>query len=113
MGAERAGRSSGAAFRLEPQLERPRVPELSPWQCLLLAQAGPIAQNGVVQAWHWITFAVVVVVLLALDLVIFHRESREPTLRESAVWTVIWCLIALAFNGMVWWWFGANEPYSF
>ena len=95
------------------------MPELSPWQYLLVAQAAPLAAAeplagaAAVQPWHWITFAVVVVVLLALDLVIFHRESREPTLRESAVWTVIWCLIALAFNGLVWWWFGANQAVLF
>jgi tellurite resistance protein TerC len=117
--AESAGRSSGAASRLQIQLERPRVPELSQWQYLLVAQAAPLAAAeplagaAGVQPWHWITFAVVVVVLLALDLVVFHRESREPTLRESAIWTVIWCLIALAFNGLVWWWFDANRAVLF
>ncbi len=65
------------------------------------------------QPWHWIVFGATVVVLLALDLVIFHRDSREPTLRESAVWTVIWCLIALAFNGLVWWWFDAKRAVLF
>ena len=32
--------------------------------------------------WHWLAFGLFVVVLLALDLVVFHRDSREPTLRE-------------------------------
>jgi len=44
------------------------------------------------------------VVVLVLDLVVFHRHSKEPTLRESAAWTVIWCLMAAAFNGLIWVW---------
>ncbi len=86
------------------------MPELSSWQYLLAAAPGA---PPAVQAWHWITFAAVVVVLLALDLVVFHRESREPTLRESAAWTVMWCLCALGFNALVWWWFGAERAVLF
>jgi tellurite resistance protein TerC len=56
------------------------------------------------EPWHWIAFAAFVVVVLVLDLVVFHRKVKEPTLRESAVWTVIWCLMAVAFNGLLWVW---------
>lgn len=45
-----------------------------------------------------------VLVLLTLDLVVFHRDSHEPTLRESALWTLVWCALALAFNGLTWAW---------
>ncbi len=89
------------------------MPELFPCQYLLVAQAAVPAGGPGVEAWHWVVFAAVVVVLLTLDLVVFHRESREPSLRESAVWTVIWCLCALAFNALVWWWFGADRAVLF
>ena len=56
--------------------------------------------------WHWLAFGAFVVVLLALDLFVFHRDSHEPTLRESAIWTVVWCALALAFNGLIWCWRG-------
>lgn len=52
--------------------------------------------------WHWLGFWVLVVVLLALDLGVFHRKSRDASLREAAVSTVIWCCLALAFNVYVW-----------
>lgn len=52
---------------------------------------------------YWIGFAALVTVLLTLDLVVFHRKSHEPTLRESAFWTAIWCSLALVFNGFVYW----------
>jgi len=71
----------------------------------LLAQ---IAPDGALQPTlgHWLAFGLFVIVLLVLDLVVFHRDSHEPTLRESAFWTVIWCSIALGFNALVWWWRG-------
>jgi len=59
--------------------------------------------------WHWIAFAVLVGVLLTLDLFVFHRRDRAPSLVESTLWTVFWCGMALAFNGLIWWWRG-HEP---
>ncbi|MGD9724076.1 MAG: TerC family protein [Pirellulales bacterium] len=56
--------------------------------------------------WHWLAFGAFVIVLLAIDLVVFHRDSHEPSLRESAIWTIVWCSIALAFNGLIWVWRG-------
>lgn len=56
--------------------------------------------------WRWVGFGVLVTVLLALDLLVFHRHDRVPSLRESAGWTVFWCGLAAAFNGLVWWQLG-------
>ena len=57
----------------------------------------------VVPPWLWIAFCAGTAALLLLDMFVFHRDAREPTLRESAGWTVFWCVLALAFNGIVWW----------
>jgi tellurite resistance protein TerC len=65
------------------------------------------------EIWHWIAFGVFVTILLVLDLFVFHRESHEPSLKESAVWTVIWVSIALAFNALIWWWRGPNDGIHF
>ena len=54
-----------------------------------------------------------VAVLLALDLFVFHRHDHAPSLRESAGWTVFWCILALAFNGLIWWWRGHNAALEF
>lgn len=53
---------------------------------------------------HWVAFCAGTLVLLVLDMFVFHRHSYEPTLRESALWTVFWCVLALMFNGWLWWW---------
>ena len=79
----------------------------------LAAQVPQGGVDGTPTLWHWVAFGVFVVVLLVLDLAVFHRHSREPTLRESALWTLIWCAIALAFNGLVWIWRGPEHGIQF
>ena len=58
--------------------------------------------------WHWAGFTVFVVVMLTLDLMVFHRKNSEPTLRNSAAWTIVWCSMAMAFNGLIWLWMREN-----
>jgi tellurite resistance protein TerC len=51
------------------------------------------------QLWLWIGFNLFVLAMLALDLFVFHREAHEVRLAEAAAWSVLWVLVALAFNG--------------
>ena len=80
----------------------------TPWLNTLLAAApvvGAAPANPLnVPTWYWFAFCAATVVLLILDMTVFHRKSHEPTLRESAMWTVCWCGLALAFNAWLWWW---------
>jgi len=43
-------------------------------------------------------FVGVVLVLLALDLGVFHRTAHTVTFRESLIWSVVWVGLALTFN---------------
>ena len=61
-----------------------------------------------VNLWHWLAFGAFMSVLLALDLGVFHRGSRETSLRGAAKATATWVLMALAFNLFLWFWQGAN-----
>jgi TerC family integral membrane protein len=54
--------------------------------------------------WYWIAFGGLVIFLLALDLLVFHRTDHEQSLAESAGWTVFWIALALIFNAVLWWW---------
>jgi tellurite resistance protein TerC len=63
--------------------------------------------------WHWLAFGGFVLVLLTLDLFVFHRHAHAPSLRESAGWTAFWAGLALAFNGLIWWWQGFNPALDF
>lgn len=49
----------------------------------------------------WIAFLVFVLVMVALDLGVFHREIKTPTARNALGWTLIWVVLALLFNGLV------------
>ncbi len=51
---------------------------------------------------YWVAFAVFVTTMLTLDLFVFHRKAHEPTLKESAWWTLFWCGLAVIFNGLIW-----------
>ncbi len=48
--------------------------------------------------WFYAGFTLFVLMLLAVDLGVFHRQAHEVSMRESVVWSVIWVAMALAFN---------------
>ena len=66
-----------------------------------------------VPLWYWLAFAAFVVIMLVLDLGVFHRKDRESTMREAGMWTAVWCALALAFNGIIWWDFGTQAAQEF
>lgn len=61
----------------------------------------------------WAAFNGLVLVLLALDLFVFRRESRETTLREAALWSAFWVALSLAFNGWIYFHFGPPKAMEF
>jgi tellurite resistance protein TerC len=61
----------------------------------------------------WGLFALVIAVFLAIDLGVFHREARRVSMKESAVWTGIWSVLALLFNGFVLQRFGSAKALEF
>jgi len=48
--------------------------------------------------WFYAGFTVFVLLVLALDLGVFHREAHEVSAREAATWSAIWVALALVFN---------------
>mgnify|MGYP001283589210 CR=1 FL=1 len=59
-----------------------------------------------VRAWHWIVLLGLIVALLLVDLVVFHRDAHEPSTREAVIESVVWISIGLSFALVVLWWFG-------
>ena len=55
-------------------------------------------------AMPWALFTTVVLALLALDLLVFHRSAHEVSRREALTWSVFWIALALTFNAGVFWW---------
>ena len=48
--------------------------------------------------WFYAGFTAFVLMLLAVDLGIFHRDAHVVSFRESLTWSVIWVATALLFN---------------
>ena len=61
----------------------------------------------------WLTFGIVVFLLLALDLGVFHRKSHVVGLREAMIWSAVWLLVAAAFNMAIYFWMGSEKALEF
>jgi tellurite resistance protein TerC len=47
--------------------------------------------------WFWSVFGLIVIVMLALDLGVFHRKAHRVGVREAAIWSAVWVALSLAF----------------
>jgi tellurite resistance protein TerC len=63
--------------------------------------------------WLWIGFNVFVLIMLALDLGVFHRKAHIVTFKESMTWTVVWISLALVFNAGIWHFAGSQKGLEF
>jgi tellurite resistance protein TerC len=52
--------------------------------------------------WFWIAFHIGVFVAIGIDLFTFKRRDRELSIRASAQRTILWVLVSLGFNALVW-----------
>ena len=50
------------------------------------------------QLWPWVGFNLFVLVMLALDLGVFHRNAHVVSMKEAGAWSVLWVSLALVFN---------------
>jgi len=54
--------------------------------------------------WMWAGFVAFVVAMVAVDMVFLRaRGAHRVSVREAAVWSLVWVLLALAFNAWFWW----------
>jgi len=66
--------------------------------------------NGILP---WILFNAFVLLLLAIDLGIFHRQLKKVTFKEAVTWSVIWISLAMLFNGWVYYSLGEKPALEF
>ena len=63
--------------------------------------------------WAWLVFGAIILVLLVLDLKVFHRKSGVITIKQSLLWTAFWISLALLFNIGIWLWHGGKPALNF
>ncbi|MEZ4372725.1 MAG: TerC family protein [Polyangiaceae bacterium] len=61
----------------------------------------------------WAGFLGFVLVMLAIDLGVFHKQAHEVSLKEAAGWSAVWVVLALIFNVGVYVWFGPERGLEF
>ena len=59
----------------------------------------------------WIGFIAFVLLMLALDLGVFHRKAHVVSIKEALVWSAVWLAMGLSFAVFVYFayegkWFG-------
>lgn len=54
-----------------------------------------------ITGWHYAGFVAAVLVFLALDLGVFHREAHVVKFREALAWTALWFALAMVFAGLI------------
>ena len=61
----------------------------------------------------WLGFGAFVLLMLALDLGVFHRKSHTVGFREAMGWTAAWVTLAVLFGAGVWRFLGAERGLEF
>jgi len=61
----------------------------------------------------WLIFNAFVLIMLSLDLGVFHRKSHEVTVKEALIWTFVWIFLSLIFNTIIYFWKGQQQALEF
>lgn len=65
------------------------------------------------QVLLWTLFTLCILIMLALDLGVFHRQSKVIGIREAIGWSILWTALALAFNVGIYFWGGSQSALAF
>ncbi len=63
--------------------------------------------------WFWIAFHLGVFLALAIDLISFKRRDRELSMRAAIFRSLVWVVLSLAFNYLVWKSKGSDDGLDF
>jgi tellurite resistance protein TerC len=58
----------------------------------------------------WFAVIAVIGTFLVLDLFVFHRHSHTVSVREAAIWSLVWVTLGLGFSGYVYWMYELTRP---
>ena len=51
--------------------------------------------------WIWVGFIALVLLMLALDLGVFHRKAHVVSMKEALTWSAVWITMGLSFSVFV------------
>jgi tellurite resistance protein TerC len=54
--------------------------------------------------WMWAGFLAFVALMVAVDMLFLRAQgAHKVSLREAAIWSLVWVVLALTFNALFWW----------
>jgi tellurite resistance protein TerC len=63
--------------------------------------------------WHYGLFVLFVLLMLAIDLGLFHRRAHTVSRKEALIWSMVWIALSLLFNAGVWYFEGLKKAGEF
>ena len=63
--------------------------------------------------FFWVIFNAFVLLMLGLDLFVFHRKSHEVKIKEALLWSLFWICLSLSFNVLIYYWMGPAPALEF
>lgn len=61
-------------------------------------------------AWMWFGFFFFVIIMLLIDLFLLGgRKAHKVSIKEAALWSLAWVVLALLFNLALWWYLGQTQ----
>ena len=60
-----------------------------------------------VPTWAWIAFVAFILAMLCIDLFL-HRDHHAVTVKEAAIWSMVWVAMGTSFGGVIWWLEGSS-----
>ncbi len=65
------------------------------------------------QVLLWVAFNIFILLMLVLDLWVFHRKTHVIQLKEALLWVAFWVTLALLFNVGIYFWRGPEKAIEF
>ncbi len=66
-----------------------------------------------VNGFFWAAFIAFILVMLALDLFVFHKKDSVVKIKEALLWSAFWIALALVFNVGVYFYAGKQVAFDF
>ena len=63
--------------------------------------------------YWWVAFNAFILVMLALDLGVFHRKAHCVSIKEALLWSGVWISLALVFNAWIYFELGGQKATEF
>ncbi|HEY4651605.1 MAG TPA: TerC family protein [Pontibacter sp.] len=63
--------------------------------------------------YFWIFFNIFVLLLLGLDLFVFHRKEHEVKIKEALLWSAFWIALSMGFNLLIYYLEGPGPALEF